>query len=76
MVIKESFQANRKAVKEDRIAICPQFGCSHLEKIKPLKLGFIGLRKYPKCSKHQYPLVFVDHFIDNFLRAIRACIYD
>ncbi len=76
MVIKESFQANRKAVKEDRIAICPQFGCSHLEKIKPLKLGFIGLRKYPKCSKHQYPLVFVDHFIENFLRAIRACIYD
>ena len=76
MVIKNLSEVNRKVIKEDRIAICPQFGCSHIEKIKPLKLGFIGFRKYPKCSKHKYPLVFVDQFIDKFIRAVKACVFD
>lgn len=76
MVIKNLSEVNRKVIKEDRIAICPQFGCSHIEKIKPLKLGFIGFRKYPKCSIHKYPLVFVDQFIDKFIRAVKACVLD
>ena len=76
MVIKNLSEVNRKVIKEDRIAICPQFGCSHIEKIKPLKLGFLGFRKYPKCSKHKYPLVFVDQFIDKFIRAVKACVFD
>ena len=69
-------QVSRKTVKEDRVAICPYFGCMHLEKVKPLKFGFIGRRKYPKCSKHKIYLVFVDKFIGNFIQAIEACLND
>jgi len=69
-------QVSRKTVEEDRIAICPQFGCRHLEKVKPLKFGFLGFRKYPKCSKHKIYLVFVDEFIGNFIQAINACLFD
>lgn len=68
--------AGRKIVEEDRIAICPKFGCKHLEKVKPLKFGILGFRKYPKCSKHKLHLVFVDEFIENFIRAINACLFD
>ena len=75
-MIKKEGQVSRKTVKEDRIAICPQFGCTHLKKVKPLKFGFLGFRKYPKCSKHKFPLVFVDEFIGNFLHAVNACLFD
>ncbi len=75
-MIKKEGQVSRKMVKEARIAICPHFGCTHLEKIKPLKFGILGFRKYPKCSKHKLPLVFVDEFVENFLNAINACLFD
>ncbi len=67
---------SRKSIKEDRIAICPHFGCTHLKKVKPLKLGVFGFQKYPKCLKHRISLVFVDEFIGNFIQAVNACLYD
>lgn len=75
-MIEKFSQVNRNQVEEDRIAICPKFGCKHLEKIKPLKFGVFGFRKYPKCSKHKLSLVFVDEFIENFIHAINACLFD
>lgn len=69
-------KVSRKSIKEERIAICPHFGCTHLKKVKPLKLGVFGFRKYPKCSKHKISLVFVDEFIGNFIQAVNACLYD
>jgi len=75
-MIKGESQVSRKTVNEDRIAICPQFGCKHLEKVKPLKFGFLGFRKYPKCSKHKIHLIFVDEFIGDFLHAVNACLFD
>lgn len=75
-MIKNLHQASRKALNEDRIAICPHFGCMHLKKVKPLRFGVIGFRKYPKCSTHKIPLVFVDEFIGNFFYAINACLFD
>ncbi len=75
-MIEKYSQVNRKIVGEDRIAICPQFGCKNMEKVKPLKFGILGFRKYPICSKHKLSLVFVDEFIENFLQAVNACLYD
>jgi hypothetical protein len=75
-MIKNDNYVTRKKVEEDRIAICPYFGCIHIERIKPLKLGFLGRRKYPKCATHKMPLVFVDEFIGNFIKSIEACLYD
>lgn len=75
-MMKGARQASRKVVDEDRIAVCPHFGCMHLKKVKPLKFGVLGFRKYPKCSKHKIPLVFVDEFIGNFLYAVNACLFD
>jgi hypothetical protein len=75
-MIKGESHVSRKTVNEDRIAICPQFGCTHLEKVKPLKFGILGFRIYPKCSKHKIPLIFVDEFIGDFLYAVNACLFD
>ncbi len=75
-MIKRESQVSRKTVNEDRIAICAQFGCIHLEKVKPLKFGVLGFRRYPKCSKHKIPLVFVDEFIGNFIHTVNACLFD
>lgn len=75
-MIKGDNQVSRKTVNEDRIAICPHFGCKHLEKVKPLKFGFLGFRKYPKCSKHKIPLIFINEFIGDFLHAVIACLFD
>lgn len=75
-MIKKISQVNRKTVNEDRIAICPHFGCSYLKKVKPLKLGILGFRKYPKCPNHKIYLAFVDEFIGNFLDAVIACLFD
>ncbi len=75
-MIKKEGQVSRKILKEDRIAICPHFGCAHLEKVKPLKFGFLGFRKFPKCSKHKFPLVFVDEFVEGFLHAVNMCLFD
>ena len=67
---------NRKEVREERIAICPQFGCNIIKKVKPLKLGFFGFNKYPKCSKHELNLVFVDEFIGTFVESVSARLFD
>jgi hypothetical protein len=67
---------NKKMLEEDRIAICPQIGCNFIKRVKPLKFGFFGSRKYPKCSKHKTPLVFAEEFVGNFIRAVNACLFD
>ena len=66
----------RKNIKEDRVAICPQYGCNNIKKVKPLKLRFLGFKKYPKCLTHKIPLVFVDEFVGNFIQAVNSCLYD
>jgi len=69
-------KATRKGLEGDRIAVCPQFGCETIERIKPLKLGFFGFHKFPKCAVHKVYLVFVDEFIEDFLRTVNACLFD
>lgn len=69
-------KATRKTVGEDRIAICPKFGCESIKRVKPLKCGFLGFGKYPKCKKHHIPLVYVDERIGDFVDAALACLFD
>ena len=69
-------QVTRKTVGEDRIAICPEFGCEIIKKIKPLKFGFIGFGKNPKCKRHNFPLVYVDERIGEFIDGALACLFD
>ncbi|MHA1376114.1 MAG: hypothetical protein ACTSR7_17700 [Promethearchaeota archaeon] len=75
-MIERYTQVKRKTLDEDRIAICPHFGCKHLKKVKPLKFGIIGFRKYPNCSKHKLSLVFIDEFVENFIIAVNLCLFD
>lgn len=69
-------QVTRKNVGEDRIAICPEFGCKIIKKIKPLKFGFIGFGKNPRCKRHNIPLVYVDERIGEFIDGALACLFD
>lgn len=69
-------QASRKSLKEDRIAICPKYGCQTVKKLKPLKFGLFGIHKYPLCAEHKIHLVFIDEFIGDFLKSINACLFD
>jgi RNase P/RNase MRP subunit p29 len=69
-------KVQRKNIKEDRVAICPQYGCNNIKKVKPLKFRFLGFNKYPKCLTHKVPLVFVDEFVGNFIQAVNSCLYD
>lgn len=69
-------QVTRKTVGEDRIAICPEFGCEIIKKIKPLKFGFIGFGKNPKCKRHNIPLVYMDERIGEFIDGALACLFD
>lgn len=75
-MIEKYSNVNRKELQQERIAICPNFECTYIKKVKPLIFGIIGFRKYPTCSKHKIPLVFVDEYIGNFLRAVNACLFD
>lgn len=75
-MIEVKNQANRKVLKEDRVAICPKFGCNTLERVKPLKLGIFGTKKYPICRIHKTPLVFIEEFIGDFLQSVNACLLD
>jgi hypothetical protein len=63
-------------VGEDRVAICPKFGCEYMTRVKPLKFKFLGFGKYPKCKKHHIPLVYVDERIGDFVDAALACFFD
>ncbi len=69
-------KVSRKTVGEDRIAICPKFGCEFISRVKPLKFGFLGFGKYPKCRKHRIPLVYIDERISDFVDAALACLFD
>ena len=74
--MKAHSQVNRKSLEEDRIAICPKFGCETLTRVKPLKFGFLGFNKYPKCKKHSTPLVYIDERINIFIDAALSCLFD
>ena len=74
--MKAHSQVNRKSLEEDRIAICPKFGCETLTRVKPLKFGFLGFNKYPKCKKHGTPLVYIDERINVFIDAALSCLFD
>ena len=72
----EHTKVSRKTTNEDRIAICPQLGCESIKRVKPLKLGFLGFGKYPKCRQHHLPLVYVDERIGEVVEASLACLFD
>ncbi|MHA1894128.1 MAG: hypothetical protein ACTSX4_06485, partial [Candidatus Helarchaeota archaeon] len=61
---------------EDRVAICPNFGCEYMTRVKPLKFRFLGFGKHPKCKKHRIPLVYVDERIGDFMDGALACLFD
>ena len=67
---------SRKSVEEDRVAICPIFGCENMIRVKPLKFRFIGFGKHPKCKKHHVSLVYVDERIGDFMDGALACFFD
>lgn len=67
---------SRKTVGEDRIAICSIFGCESIKRVKPLKFGFFGFGKYPKCKKHHVFLVYIDERIGDFVDSVLACLFD
>ena len=48
--MKTYTQVSRKTLEEDRIAICPTFGCKSIKRVKPLKIRFIGFGKNPKLG--------------------------
>ncbi|MHA1822998.1 MAG: hypothetical protein ACTSXM_03935 [Promethearchaeota archaeon] len=74
--MNEDIGVSRKTVGEDRIAICPLFGCEYMTRVKPLKFRFFGFGKHPKCKKHHLSLVYVDEMIGNFTDAALACFFD
>lgn len=74
--MKAYTKVTRKTVEEDRMAICPEFGCESIIRVKPLKFGFLGFGKYPKCKKHHIPLVYVNERIGEFVDAALACLFD
>lgn len=74
--MKSYTKVSRKTIEEDRISICPNFGCKYMKRIKPLKFRFIGFGKYPKCKKHHIPMVYVDEMIGDFVDAALACFFD
>ena len=69
-------RVSRKDLGEDRIAICPIFGCLYMERVKPLKFRFFGFGKNPKCKEHHFPLVYLDERIETFVEAALACLFD
>ncbi|TKJ24758.1 MAG: hypothetical protein CEE42_09610 [Promethearchaeota archaeon Loki_b31] len=74
--MKAYTNVSRKNVGEDRVAICPNFGCEYMTRVKPLKFRFLGFGKHPKCKKHRIPLVYVDKRIGDFMDAALACFFD
>jgi len=69
-------EVSRKDLEEDRMAVCPKFGCEYMKRVTPLKFGFFGFGKYPKCKKHHIPLVYVDERIGEFVDGALACLFD
>ena len=74
--MSEDTGVSRKDVKEDRIAICPKYGCKYMTRVKPLKLRFFGFGKHPKCKKHHLHLVYIDDMIGNLTDSALACFFD
>ncbi len=74
--MKAYTNVSRKTVEEDRVAVCPNFGCEFMTRVKPLKLKFLGFSKHPKCKKHHIPLVYIDERIGDFVDAALVCLFD
>ena len=75
-MINSENQATRKGLDSDRVAVCPKFGCETVNRLKPLKLGIFGFKKYPICKVHKIPLVFIDEYVGDFLQSVHACLFD
>ncbi|TFG03014.1 MAG: winged helix-turn-helix transcriptional regulator [Promethearchaeota archaeon] len=69
-------EVSRKNAGEDRIATCPNFGCSYMKRVKPLKFRLFGFGRYPKCKNHNIPLVYVNEWIGEFVDGALACLFD
>ena len=74
--MKAYTNVSRKTVGEDHVAICPNFGCEYMTRVKPLKFRFFGFEKHPKCKRHRIPLVYIDERIGDFVNAVLACLFD
>jgi len=74
--MKAYTNVSRKTVGENRVAICPNFGCEYMTRVKPLKLRFLSFGKYPKCKKHRIPLVYINERIGDFVDGALACFFD
>ncbi|MBD3341440.1 MAG: hypothetical protein GF353_20205, partial [Candidatus Lokiarchaeota archaeon] len=69
-------EVSRKALKQDRVAMCSCFGCKTVKRVKPLKFGFFGFGRHPKCKVHRVPLVYLDERIGEFVSGTLACLFD
>ncbi|MHA2282238.1 MAG: hypothetical protein ACXAC5_15455 [Promethearchaeota archaeon] len=47
-----------------------------MKRVKPLKFGFFGFGKHPKCKEHKINLVYVDERIGEFLDGALSCLFD
>ena len=71
--MNEYTNVSRKDTKEDRVAICPEYGCEYMTRVKPLKFRFFNFGNHPRCKKHHLSLVYVDEMIGNFTDGVLAC---
>jgi hypothetical protein len=69
-------KVNRKELTENRIAICPKFGCEYVKRVKPLVFGIFGLKRYPKCKKHGLSLVYIEERIGDLVDGAISCLFD
>ena len=74
--MKAYTNVSRRTVGEDRVAICPSFGCEYMTRVRPFKFRFLGFNRYPKCKSHHIPLVYIDERIGDFVDAALACLFD
>ncbi|MBD3254152.1 MAG: hypothetical protein GF383_03625 [Candidatus Lokiarchaeota archaeon] len=74
--MNEYTEVSRKALKQDRVAMCPCFGCKIMKRVKPLKFGFFGFGRHSKCKVHRIPLVYLDEKIRDVVSGALACLFD
>ena len=75
-LMKAYKKVNRKELIENRIAICPKFGCEYVKRVKPLVFGLFGLKKYPKCKKHGLSMIYIEDRIGDLVDGAISCLFD
>ena len=73
--MKSCTDVSRKTVREDRIAICPKFGCEFMKRVKPLKMRFIGFGKHPKCKYCRLNLQYFETILRKYLEILKIRIF-